>query len=108
MKEINTLSPNQSQFLGGIFQSPLVTVYPMLRETILQDYFASKSSETIPDDLPDHTKINIEYAISTSEKAQEMDIESEPRDIVDATENPHPQDPEDITDELEQSPDEPS
>lgn len=89
-KAVGTLTPEQSQFLGGVLNSPLFADSPY-REDLTNRYLSSESGELYPEDLTEDERKTIEYAIATSEQAQKMDIDATPDEIIAATPSPFPE-----------------
>lgn len=87
-KAKGVLSPAQSRFLGGVGQSPLCSQYPQTKEFIIESYLNSEQDGERPTDIDENARKMVDFAIATSEKAAEMDIEADPYDIVDATPSP--------------------
>jgi len=87
MKTKGTLTADQSRFLGGVLNTPLLAESPK-RDLLLQLYLNSESEDLIPSEFDEVNKKFIDYAIATSKQAQKMDLDATPEEIINATPSP--------------------
>lgn len=71
-KDVGTLAPKQSQYLGGVLGTPLVMVRDGLREEILDAWLASESDEVPPADLDEHQSDLLKYVMAVADRWVEL------------------------------------